>query len=281
MSEAIDSHSDSGGMPAPLGGVSRRGDGPRHIIYLHGYGQHGEVYADLVPSTPEFTHHFFDLPFHGADDRGRPHEPPLSVEVLADDMRGYLRAHCVGRPCVLAYSMGARVILSLFPHLCDLLGDVHLLAPDGLYRSAWYRAAVGSAFGRMIFRGLVSRWRMAQRWAEALTSMGVMSQSHLRLLRANIQNDEMAERLVRTWSYMREVQPDLSVIRQYTAQEGVSILWLHLGRHDRVIVTEKVLSSIDRNEILAKVVEHETGHRLLRSVIIAQIFSRLRTPPNS
>jgi len=254
--------------------VSVKGNGPRHIVLLHGYGLSADSFSSLLTNELDYTYHCVDLLFHGHSQKVLEGDHPLDSAELVPFFTSYLASHQVHVFSMIAYSMGARVALVLLEEMASRVDQAHLVAPDGFYQSRWYQLAVGSAAGRAVFSALPTYLDAIHRLAGGLRAVGLLSESRFTLLAHNANNKKAAKRLVNTWMALREIKPDIRRVLDFSSREE-STLYIHLGRYDKVIQRERIVKSREGKRLLPLIYDYETGHRMLRTDIFKKIFSLL------
>jgi len=113
--------------------------GDATLICFHGYGESKEAFYFLEPHLQgRYGMLCIDLPFHGATIWNEGTD--FSVDNLLEIISMICARHFSSNEslCLLGYSMGGRIALSLLPALSQQAKKVVLIAPDGLKLNFWY-----------------------------------------------------------------------------------------------------------------------------------------------
>lgn len=88
------------------------GNGPCHIVMLHGFAANHSTWFDLVPffATEEYTLHLLDLPPHGVASRSA--DDDYSIAAQAKRVREFLHIKRLQQATLIGHSMGGAVALT-------------------------------------------------------------------------------------------------------------------------------------------------------------------------
>src|SRR5215211_962281 len=101
-------------VETPEGTISTlvSGDGPEHVICLHGLGSNKTSFFQTVSAlTPDYTVHALDLPGFGSS--SKPARAAYDASYFARSVDGYMDAMEIDRAHVVGNSMGGRIALEL------------------------------------------------------------------------------------------------------------------------------------------------------------------------
>lgn len=109
--------------------VTRSGDGPRQIIFVHGFQNAGSAWAGVMDRLPAgFSALAPDLPGCGASDRPDSWER-CTILSYARDIAGLIDDCGLTRPVLVGHSLGAGIGLRIALDHPDLLGSLVLVSP--------------------------------------------------------------------------------------------------------------------------------------------------------
>jgi pimeloyl-ACP methyl ester carboxylesterase len=109
------------------------GDGPEHVICLHGLGSNKASFFETVPALlPECTVHALDLPGFGSS--AKPARAPYTALWFAAAVRGYMDSMAIERAHLVGNSMGGRIALELAFGEPARVASLSLLAPALAFR---------------------------------------------------------------------------------------------------------------------------------------------------
>jgi pimeloyl-ACP methyl ester carboxylesterase len=109
------------------------GDGPEHVICLHGLGSNKASFFETVPAlAPECTVHALDLPGFGSS--AKPARAPYTALWFAAAVRGYMDAMAIEQAHLVGNSMGGRIALELAFGEPARVASLSLLAPALAFR---------------------------------------------------------------------------------------------------------------------------------------------------
>jgi pimeloyl-ACP methyl ester carboxylesterase len=109
------------------------GDGPEHVICLHGLGSNKTSFFETVPAlAPQCTVHALDLPGFGSS--AKPARGPYTAAWFAASVRGYMDAMAIERAHLIGNSMGGRIALELAFGEPARVASLSLLAPALAFR---------------------------------------------------------------------------------------------------------------------------------------------------
>ena len=139
------------------------------LILLHGNGEDlGYFEHQMEPFSRHFRVIAIDTRGHGKTSRG---EAPFTIRQFADDLRGFMDAHGIGKACILGFSDGgniAMVFAMKYPERVDrLVLDGANLDASGVKR----RVQIPIEIGYWIARAFAKRKLGARKNAEMLGLM--------------------------------------------------------------------------------------------------------------
>ena len=185
------------------------------VVAFHGFGRPMEEMGNYLPLyTPDTAMLSVGIAHQNGStvppsSSGAPVLEPIAMEqALASWLRELEVGHCEVH--LLGYSLGGRLVLTLFELNPKLWAGLVLLAPDGFKKNAMYRFAVDTSVGR-------AAWKWVDRHAEAVRSL-VRFLRRIRLIPAHLehfalhhtQDHDMRQLVANTWKTHRLFWPSLS-----------------------------------------------------------------------
>jgi pimeloyl-ACP methyl ester carboxylesterase len=109
------------------------GEGPDHVICLHGLGSNkASFFATVSALTPDHTVHAIDLPGFGGS--SKPARAAYDAAYFSRAVLGYMEANGLDRAHLVGNSMGGRIALEVGLAEPDRVQSVSLLAPALAFR---------------------------------------------------------------------------------------------------------------------------------------------------
>ena len=113
----------------------KSGSGPHLTVCFHGFGEFAKTFDPVADTLHDHTLIAIDLPFHGETIWRE--ETELSINGLLRIIS--LCPEIGDKPFgLMGYSMGGRVVLTLFETVPEKINYIVLIAPEGLKANPWY-----------------------------------------------------------------------------------------------------------------------------------------------
>ena len=215
-----------------------------------------------------------DLPYHGKT--AWKEEKLFAVQDLIRIIDQVLGVHNLtgASLTLLGFSMGGRMSLGVLQTIPHRIDKMILLAPDGLKVNFWYWLATQTYIGNRLFRFTMKY----PGWFFALLSIG----RRMRLINrsvykftSNYVDDKVARReLYQRWSGLRNINPDLKIIKKKIAQHEVRIELIY-GEFDRIIRQQRGARFRKGIEAYCNLHVLKAGHQLLQEKNAALITGLL------
>ena len=107
----------------------KSGKGQHLVVCFHGFGEFAKTFDPIAASLTDHTLIAIDLPFHGETIWREGLE--CSIEEMLEIIR--LCPEIGEKPYgLMGYSMGGRIVLSIYEAIPDKISYIVLIAPDGL-----------------------------------------------------------------------------------------------------------------------------------------------------
>ncbi len=180
------------------------GEGKRVLIAFHGFGQDESAFDKLGEKlVQEFKIYSFDLPFHGKSSSTK---SPLEKSDVKDFFDGFFREEAIERFSLLAFSIGARLAVTLVEQFPNRLESLLLLAPDGIGTHAVFRLATGTALSRNLFSFLTKNSHFLLPLVHFGTRLKMISPKEERMLKGQLNDATRRNRVVQTWLAFRKLE---------------------------------------------------------------------------
>lgn len=213
---------------------AKTGNGPKHLLIFHGFGQDLSVFDYLTRSLAKhYTFYVFDLYFHGRSEWAH-QEKPLRKKEWADTIGQFLTENNINRFSVAAFSLGGKFALTAAEFFPSRIDELFLIAPDGIKTSFWYSLATYPLLLRKLFKSMILHPQRFIRIAEFLNRSGVVDKGLIRFAEYQMNNEEKRKRVYYSWVVFRHLTPDLNKIAKALNENSIS-LTLIVGKYDKVI----------------------------------------------
>jgi pimeloyl-ACP methyl ester carboxylesterase len=242
--------------------VSRFGKGEKHLIALHGYGQdstwfrhHEEIFGN------SYTVYTIDLAYHGS-------QSSLPKGLLFDElyarkwMEAILEKTGQSKIGFLAYSIGARIALSLASWFPETISELLLLAPDGMPVSKTYKWLTSSYFGPIVFKSFISSPEFAFRLINSGRRLGFLSKKVADFYSNEIGSISKRQKLFDTWMFYRKAIPNYNELPGIIKRNQVPVTCI-LGKDDKVIPLKSTKNFATKKLARLEIIELDLGHNLL------------------
>ena len=257
------------------------GNGAQPVICFHGYGENGSHFSFLENHTDDqFCFLAIDLPFHGKTEWNE------GLNFSWNDLREIIQMILIqinDRPktindklILLGFSLGGRIVLSLYQAIPTEIAKIVLLAPDGLKTNFWYWLSTQTWLGNKLFYFTMRHPGWFFGFLKTLKRSGFVNASVFKFVKYYIDNKEVRYELYDRWTGLRRLKPDLSRIRALIAHYKTPVRLVY-GRHDRIILSvvgEKFRKGIEEHCTVSII---ESGHQVLHEKHAKDIMHQLRS----
>lgn len=251
----------------------RFGSGPEIALCFHGYGEDASVYHFLEKHAGnQYTFYSIDLPFHGKTEWNEvleftPIDPLKIVEAI-------IGADSSLRITLIGFSLGGRMILSLYQQMSDKIKRVVLLAPDGLKVNFWYWLSTQTWIGNKLFAFTMKHPGWFFGFLKFLNALRLVNVSIFKFVNFYIGNKEARKLLYQRWTSLRKIKPHLHTIRLLIKMQNTPVRLIY-GKHDRIILSsvgEKFRKGIEGQATLSVI---NSGHQVLHEKHVKEILPAL------
>jgi pimeloyl-ACP methyl ester carboxylesterase len=261
------------------------GSGPRLVVCFHGYGENGSLYQFLAQNAGnEYSFYAIDLPFHGHTkwDEGLNFTHTDLQEIIhAVLLENNHQLHPDSyrdeqlRLTLLGFSLGGRMVLSLYQAWPEAVQKLILLAPDGLKVNFWYWLATRTWVGNRIFSFTMKYPAWFHYFLRAMNKFGLVNASVFKFVNYYIGDKEARLLLYQRWTSLRRLKPNLSRIKSCVRRNKTRVHLIY-GQHDRIILPvrgEHFRNGIEEYCTLQVIA---SGHQILHEKHAAEIVSSLK-----
>ena len=234
------------------------GKGSKTALAFHGFGQDNSYYEPFESVFGDkFTIYCFNLPFHG-DDNTSKSGIPVSKDTIKTFFGRFLDSNNISRFSNIGFSIGAKISLMLMELFPERIEDLILIAPDGFRTNIWYKVGTGSRLTRSLFKYFVHHPEYFFKFADSMTSLGLVHHGVLRFAKSQMNTLEKRERVYYTWMFFRNLgirkRRIIDLLR--THKIPVSVF---LGKEDKIIL-EKHFNFLKDKGIDLNITVLEAGH---------------------
>jgi pimeloyl-ACP methyl ester carboxylesterase len=248
----------------------RFGSGKQWLLCFHGYGEKGNTFSFLEKFLgKDYTLIALDFPFHGATSWKE------GLLFTANDLLLILSMIMQEPdPCInlLGYSMGGRVALHLLQTVPAKIGQVILIAPDGLHHNIWHTLATQTFLGNRLFAFNMHHPVWLFTVIKLAYKTGLINKSIFNFVHYHLDHKESRELLYERWTTMRQFNPHIQLLKKIILQKKVKVNIL-FGKYDRVIMIKRGVSFRKGIEKYVLITELEAGHQLLKEKYADNITS--------
>lgn len=224
----------------------KSGNGSHAVLFFHGFGQDHEAfsaYVDLMPTR--FTFYFIDLPYHGASEW--PTEKVSSIRWI-ETLTQFLKSENIERFSLVGYSLGGRFVIATLTHLHHRVNRIVLIAPDGIYKSIWYRVATSKLFNPL-FHYLMNKESSFDRFLNAMEKLNVVSPSLIKFSKKELNHPENKRRVYHAWTSLKPLQVPVRLWLSQAKKLNYPVT-LILGSKDTIIQFTPIQSKIGQPDCI-------------------------------
>jgi pimeloyl-ACP methyl ester carboxylesterase len=257
----------------------RFGTGASTAFCFHGYGENAASFAFLEKYAGQhYTFFAIDLPFHGktewTDGLDFTHQDLHQIiEKILKENNGQ-RTTINDQLSLIGYSLGGRVVLSIYENMASQIEKVILLAPDGLKINFWYWLSTQTWLGNRLFALTMKYPGWFFGFLKILNALRLANASIFKFVNYYIGDKEVRRLLYSRWTSLRKVRPHIKKIKSLIQQKKTSVRLIY-GKHDRIILPirgEKFKKGIEDHCIISII---HSGHQMLHEKHVQEILPAL------
>lgn len=250
-----------------------RGNAKQYLICFYGYGQNATVFDELAAYLKD-THTLLivDLPFHGSNMHKKGFE---WTAAHTNAITSYFKKQFnIQSYSLLAYSIGARIALSIFEQDIAAVEKFYLLAPDGVFNSRFFKFITGNRLGKGLMYSFIHFPHIVFGIINLLAFTHILDAASKRLYMSTTHSQLKRRRLSYFWNCVHRL--DFSKeLKSYLIQnpkEQEKIL-LFYGIHDPIINKKHLLKSLDSFSNIQKN-ELACGHNIFNTSIFPIVLKK-------
>ena len=220
------------------------GYGPATLITFHGFGQNGRVFQPLNEAVGHrFTVFAIDLFFHGSSQYTN---GQLLTKTDWQRLIGaFLDGQRIDRFSLMGFSLGGRFALTTAEAFAHRLDGLILIAPDGITRTIWYRAATTPPLGRWLFRHGLRHLSVFNQMGHALVRIGLLNRTAMRFAELSLNTPQQRTLVYTTWTQFRLITPDIHEVSALLNRHPMRVRFF-TGAFDRIVPGTYILPLTNR-----------------------------------
>ena len=252
------------------------GKGPKLLYAFHGFGQNGSIWRVFREwLADEFTIYAFNDFYHSETNLSGNinNDLALEKEEIVDFFKHF--AHKNGHRSVnlMAYSSGARTVLTLIEHNAFKINEVWLFAPDGIKLSFWNSMFCRYTIVQALFRRINDDPKWFFRTVSLLKYTGLLNKRRLSFVLYSMRVQSKRTKVYNYWLKYRNVIPLIDKVIENGNENDVRI-HLVFGKND-VLINEKIgkrfLKDYGRNADLFVI---DASHHLIVEKHVSLLIDR-------
>ena len=216
------------------------GTGNNILLCLHGYGESARSFEYLSTHLPTDQYRIIaiDLPFHGQTIW--PERRQFTVQDLISVIDGILGALHIEqvRYSILGFSLGGRMVMSLFEKLPGRIIKIFLLAPDGLKVNGWYSLATNTLTGNAVFKLMMNYPGLLFQILKTSRALRLTTQHTYSFTTYYIQDQQARHDLYLRWTVLQKFHPSLGQIKSLINNYKIPVQ-LIFGEFDQIVRFER------------------------------------------
>lgn len=120
-----------------------------------------------------------------------------------------------------------------------------LIAPDGIARTVWYRAATTTRLGRWLFRHGLRHLPVFNQVGHALVRVGLLNRTAMRFAELSLSTPQQRTLVYTAWTQFRLITPNVTEVSAVLNRHLVRVRFF-IGAYDRIIPGAYMLPLTDR-----------------------------------
>lgn len=259
---------------------TRFGTGDKTAFCFHGYGESAGSFTFLdTHAGSRYTFFSVDLPFHGNTQWNEGLNcttadiQQIVLQILDANNR---RQEAGNKLTFLGFSLGGRVVLSLYEKMSGQTEKLILLAPDGLKVNFWYWLSTQTWAGNKLFALTMKHPGWFFGFLKMLNKLKVVNASIFKFVNYYIGDKEVRRLLYARWTSFRHLKPGIKNIKSLVVKNNSTVRLIY-GKHDRIILPirgEKFKKGIETHCTLYII---HSGHQVLHEKHAKEIVNVLTT----
>lgn len=253
------------------------GSGKKVLFAFHGFGNKAQDLEHLgTVLGKEYTIVSINLLFHGKStavqhlvDQG------LSIDHFKQWINSFFDRYPSENVELLGFSLGGRIAMKIAELFPERIKKLHLLAPDGLTISPFYRLSTLNSPGRFLFKRSIDQAERLIGLAHLLKKIRILDEKKFQLAMYHLESREHRQRVYDVWMVYRKIRPDLPVLKRKIFESAMNV-HLYFGKYDKIILPEWGQKLQGGLEEKVKIHLMDSGHQLLRPNVLEQIGAKIK-----
>lgn len=249
----------------------RFGEGKRLLIALHGFAESADTFKALKESlSPNYLVYAIDLPFHGKTEWSKDVYNLNDISAIFDYI---LKKENKSKLDLMGYSMGGRIVQKMLFDWIDKVGEIYLIAPDGLKTKGLFSAHRTPLLLRILLKRMVSNPDWMLSFSSRLKSWGLINFFTSSFVSHHLKTKQHRDRLFNTWLSLNDFVIYPQKIKRLLKEKSIPVE-LYFGTKDKIIPASfgKYLSKEMANVNLNLL---EEGHLLLGEKLNKLLINQL------
>ncbi len=244
-------------------GYIQAGEGRNVILAFPGYGRSAKDFEVLAEHLPA-DHSLLAIDYFGEGDSVLDNpESIISLKELNDLIRRLPAVKESESIILLGYSLGGRVVMTLFNHSQENISRIILLAPDGLKRNPVHYFLSGTSAGRALFAFSSEHPKIISSIVKGITNLKLINDKLGKFVLSNTSNSGTLNKVRLTWKNFAVFWPNLKQFKKLVDKTNTPVT-LVMGKHDRIIKPVFANYLLNPSSKHVKTFIAEGGHDLIK-----------------
>jgi pimeloyl-ACP methyl ester carboxylesterase len=210
------------------------GTGSEIALSFHGFGRHAEdfrIFQNIQGNR--FKFYSFNL-FHHGGSSAPTADQPLNKQEWAKVFNAWIEEQGWQKVHLFGYSLGGKVVLSLYEMLPNRVAGLWLFAPDGIKKNFWYQLVAETKYGGDLYKFAIDHPEFMLSMISSLHRVGLIKKSTRKFVLNNLSEREKRQQVYDVWNTFKKVNPDIPKIIRILHANRTSLQQFY-GQHDRII----------------------------------------------
>jgi pimeloyl-ACP methyl ester carboxylesterase len=230
----------------------RFGSDPKVVVCFHGYGEDATTFGFLEKfAGNQYSFIAIDLPFHGKTkwNEGLNFTHKDLVEIIKEILKQNNQQPEISNPVrpdhpggqkllLMGFSLGGRIVLSIYQAMPEQIEKLILLAPDGLKVNFWYWLATQTWPGNKLFLFTMKHPGWFFGFLKILNKLKLVNASIFKFVNFYIGDKDVRQQLYQRWMALRKLKPNIKRIKLFIQKNDTKVRLIY-GIHDRIILPER------------------------------------------
>jgi pimeloyl-ACP methyl ester carboxylesterase len=246
------------------------------MICFHGYGEDARSFSFFEQyAGADFTFFGVDLPFHGETvwNEGYEFSKHDLLQIVTTILDRQQKDKDKGIS-LMGFSLGGRMLLTLYELMPSRIERLVLLAPDGLKVNFWYWLSTQTWIGNKVFAFTMKHPQWFFGFLKLLNKVNLVNASIFKFVNYYIGDKEVRRLLYARWTTLRKLKPSIQKIKQLINKNETPVRLVY-GMHDRIILSavgEKFRKGIEAHCNISVI---HSGHQVLHEKHVKEIMPAL------